>query len=132
MIEAAGIDVEWETINAGVAAFDRYGTYLPDHCWSRFAITRWRSRSRSPLPLQAASTRIAKCAFDYARRKQLKKVTAVHKANIMNLSDGLFLECIREVANLYPEIEYSESIVDNICMQLVIWSIEGTSGVGAG
>ena len=67
-----------------------------------------------------ASTRIAKFAFDYARRKRRKRVTAVHKANIMKLSDGLFLECVREVAELYPEIEYGESIVDNTCMQLVL------------
>ena len=67
-----------------------------------------------------ASTRIARFAFDYARRKRRKRVTAVHKANIMKLSDGLFLECVREVAELYPEIEYGESIVDNTCMQLVL------------
>ena len=67
-----------------------------------------------------ASTRIARFAFDYARRKRRKRVTAVHKANIMKLSDGLFLECVREVAELYPEIEYDESIVDNTCMQLVL------------
>ena len=67
-----------------------------------------------------ASTRIARFAFDYARRKQRKRITAVHKANIMKLSDGLFLECVREVAKLYPEIEYGELIVDNTCMQLVL------------
>ena len=67
-----------------------------------------------------ASTRIARFAFDYARRKRRKKVTAVHKTNIMKLSDGLFLECVREVAELYPEIEYGESIADNTCMQLVL------------
>ena len=69
---------------------------------------------------ERASTRIAKFTFDYARRNGRKKVTAVHKANIMKLSDGLFLECIRRVAAEFPEIEYSEIIVDNCCMQLVM------------
>ncbi|MDN5332336.1 MAG: isocitrate dehydrogenase [Tepidanaerobacteraceae bacterium] len=66
-----------------------------------------------------ASLRIAKFAFEYARREKRKKVTVVHKANIMKLSDGLFLECAREVAKDYPDIVYEEVIVDNTCMQLV-------------
>ena len=67
-----------------------------------------------------ASTRIAEFAFDHARRMGRKKVAAVHKANIMKLSDGLFLDCCRKVAARYPEIEYREVIVDNCCMQLVM------------
>jgi isocitrate dehydrogenase (NAD+) len=67
-----------------------------------------------------ASRRIAKFAFEYARREGRKKVTAVHKANIMKLSDGLFLRCFREVATDYPEIAADDLIVDNTCMQLVI------------
>jgi isocitrate dehydrogenase (NAD+) len=67
-----------------------------------------------------ASERIARYTFAYARRVGRKKVTAVHKANIMKLSDGLFLRCAREVAREYPEIEYKELIVDNACMQLVM------------
>jgi len=66
-----------------------------------------------------ASTRIARYAFNYARDKKRKKVTAVHKANIMKLSDGLFLDCCRRVSREYPEIPYEEVIVDNMCMQLV-------------
>ncbi len=189
VIEAAGIDVEWETINAGTGAFDRYGTYLPDQLLESIrhnevalkgpittpiggGFTSINVTLRKTLGLYAnfrpiknlpgvktrfdevdlivirentedlysglehvvvpgvveslkiitadASTRIARFAFDYARRKRRKKVTAVHKANIMKLSDGLFLECVREVARLYPEIEYGESIVDNTCMQLVL------------
>ena len=189
MVEAAGVDVEWETINAGAAALERDGVYLPARPLesirqNRVALKgpittpiaggftsinvslrqRWRLyanfRPIRNLPgvktrfgevdlivirentedLYAglehvvvpgvveslkiitadASTRIAKFAFDYARRKRRKRVTAVHKANIMKLSDGLFLECVREVAELYPEIEYGESIVDNTCMQLVL------------
>jgi isocitrate dehydrogenase (NAD+) len=69
---------------------------------------------------ERASTRIARFAFDYARRVGRKKIAAIHKANIMKLSDGLFLECIRKVAKEYPEIEYGEIIVDNCCMQLVM------------
>src|SRR5918912_165938 len=69
---------------------------------------------------EKASTRIARFAFDYSRREGRRKVTAVHKANIMKLSDGLFLECFRNVARDYPEIEADDKIVDNACMQLVM------------
>jgi isocitrate dehydrogenase (NAD+) len=67
-----------------------------------------------------ASARIAKYAFEYTRKTGRKKVAAVHKANIMKLSDGLFLRCCREVSKRYPEIEYREVIVDNAAMQLVM------------
>jgi isocitrate dehydrogenase (NAD+) len=67
-----------------------------------------------------ASSRIARYAFEYARRRGRKKLTAVHKANIMKLSDGLFLRCCREVAREYPEVAYEELIVDNAAMQLVM------------
>ena len=69
---------------------------------------------------RTASEKIAKAAFEYAAREGRKKVTAIHKANIMKLTDGLFLRCCREVAADFPEIEYSELIVDNACMQLVM------------
>jgi isocitrate dehydrogenase (NAD+) len=69
---------------------------------------------------EKASTRIARWAFEYARREKRKKVYAIHKANIMKLSDGLFLRCARDVAREYPEITYGEHIVDNTCMQLVM------------
>jgi isocitrate dehydrogenase (NAD+) len=69
---------------------------------------------------EKASTRIARYAFEYARTHGRKRVTAVHKANIMKLSDGLFLDCARNVAKDYPEIRYDEIIVDNCCMQLVL------------
>ncbi|CAB1354178.1 unnamed protein product [Coregonus sp. 'balchen'] len=65
------------------------------------------------------SRRIAKFAFDYATKKGRSKVTAVHKANIMKLADGLFLQCCAEVAELYPKIKYENIIIDNCCMQLV-------------
>src|SRR5437763_10543777 len=69
---------------------------------------------------EKASTRIARFAFAYARREKRKKVHAIHKANIMKLTDGLFLRCSRAVAKEYPEITYGEHIVDNTCMQLVM------------
>jgi isocitrate dehydrogenase (NAD+) len=68
---------------------------------------------------RAASKRIVRFAFDYAVEEKRKKVTAVHKANIMKFSDGLFLECAREVAQDYPSVEFEDRIVDNMCMQLV-------------
>jgi isocitrate dehydrogenase (NAD+) len=68
---------------------------------------------------ERASLRIARFAFDLARRTSRKKISAVHKANIMKLSDGLFLDCCRRIARDYPEIAYEEVIVDNLCMQLV-------------
>ncbi|RJQ27626.1 MAG: isocitrate/isopropylmalate dehydrogenase family protein [Peptococcaceae bacterium] len=66
-----------------------------------------------------ASTRIARFAFELAGRRGRKKVTAVHKANIMKLSDGLFLECARQVAESYPDILFEDMIVDAMCMKLV-------------
>jgi isocitrate dehydrogenase (NAD+) len=69
---------------------------------------------------EKASTRIARFAFEYARKHSRKKVHAIHKANIMKMSDGLFLRCAREVAKDFPEITYAEHIVDNTCMQLVM------------
>jgi isocitrate dehydrogenase (NAD+) len=67
-----------------------------------------------------ASTRIAKFAFEYAKRHGRRKVHAIHKANIMKMSDGLFLKSVRTVAQQFPSIEYKELIVDNACMQMVI------------
>ncbi|XP_043824883.1 isocitrate dehydrogenase [NAD] subunit beta, mitochondrial-like [Dromiciops gliroides] len=68
---------------------------------------------------RAKSERIARFAFDYATTKGRKKVTAVHKANIMKLGDGLFLQCCEEVAEQYPKIKFETMIIDNCCMQLV-------------
>jgi isocitrate dehydrogenase (NAD+) len=69
---------------------------------------------------EKASTRISRYAFAYARAHGRQRVTAVHKANIMKLSDGLFLDCARRVAKEYPDVGYDELIVDNCCMQLVL------------
>jgi len=189
VVEAAGIEVEWERLNAGAEAFERYGKYLPDEVLESIQRNHVAIKGpvstpigegfpsinvtlRKTLNLYAnfrpiknlpgvksrfenvdiivvrentedlysglehvvvpgvveslkiitaeASTRIARFAFDYARRKNRKKISAIHKANIMKLSDGLFLACVREVARLYPEIQYEELIVDNTCMQMVL------------
>jgi isocitrate dehydrogenase (NAD+) len=69
---------------------------------------------------EEASTRVARFAFDYARTHKRKRVTAVHKANIMKMSDGLFLRCVRTVGEQYPDVVNDDRIVDNACMQLVI------------
>ncbi|TET76429.1 MAG: isocitrate/isopropylmalate dehydrogenase family protein, partial [Dehalococcoidia bacterium] len=68
---------------------------------------------------QSATRRIATFAFDYARANNRRKVTCVHKANIMKFSDGLFLSTARQVARSYPDIEFEDAIVDNLCMHLV-------------
>ncbi|HET9088472.1 MAG TPA: isocitrate/isopropylmalate dehydrogenase family protein [Acidobacteriaceae bacterium] len=68
---------------------------------------------------EKASTRIAEFAFTYARQQGRKKIHSIHKANIMKMSDGLFLRCARDVAKKFPDIVYGEHLVDNTCMQLV-------------
>src|SRR6266702_353890 len=68
---------------------------------------------------EKASTRISKWAFEYARKYGRKKIHAIHKANIMKMSDGLFIRCSRNISKEFPEITYGEHIVDNTCMQLV-------------
>ncbi len=67
---------------------------------------------------RSGSERIVRCAFEYARNNNRKKVTAVHKANIMKYSDGLYLHVAQQVAKEFPEIEFEDRIVDNMCMQL--------------
>ncbi|MGH2472946.1 MAG: isocitrate/isopropylmalate dehydrogenase family protein [Candidatus Limnocylindria bacterium] len=87
-------------------------------------LSKTKIREHSALAIKAisdfGSRRIVKFAFDYARDNGRKKVTAVHKANIMKFADGLFLRVAREVANDYPGIEFEDRIVDNMCMQLVV------------
>lgn len=82
-----------------------------------------RIRSDSGISIKpisvSATERIVRFAFEYARKNRRRKVTAVHKANIMKHTDGLFLEVAREVAKNYPDIEFEDKIVDNMCMQLV-------------
>lgn len=189
VLEATGVDFEWEPHNAGVAVMDEHGVPLPDTLVESvqrnkialkgpvttpvgkgFRSVNVQLRKRLDLftnlrPIQTlkampghfgmvdlvvvrenteglysgiehevvpgvveslkiitrkASTRIARFAFEYARKHGRKCVTAVHKANIMKLSDGLFLQCFREVAEGYPEIEAQDRIVDNMAMQVVV------------
>lgn len=74
--------------------------------------------SIKPISVEGTE-RIVRFAFDYARKMGRKKVTSVHKANIMKFTDGLWLEVSRQVAKQYPDIEFEDRIVDNMCMQLV-------------
>ncbi|HAG10396.1 MAG TPA: NAD-dependent isocitrate dehydrogenase [Desulfotomaculum sp.] len=188
VIEATGIDIQWEIVQAGAGVIGEYGTPLPEHVLesikrNRVALkgplttpigTGFRSINvalRQELNLYAnirparslpgissryehvnlivvrentedlyagiehrvgknaaesikiitreASERVARHAFEMAKRENRKKVTVVHKANIMKFTDGLFLECAREVSKDYPEIEFDEMIVDAMCMKLV-------------
>jgi isocitrate dehydrogenase (NAD+) len=189
VIEATGVDIEWETHILGAQAQEKYGTTLPEstiesikrnkvalkgpqmtpigkgftsvnvglrraldlyanvrpiknlpNVPSRFSdvdlvIVRenteglYAGLEHTVVPgvveslkiiTEKASTRICKYAFEYARANGRKRVTCVHKANIMKLSDGLFLECFGNVAKDFPEIEADDKIIDNCCMQLVI------------
>ena len=189
IIEASGIDVEWETHIMGSQALEKFGTTLPEATTDSIKRNRVALKGPQMTPIgkgftsvnvglrkaldlyanvrpvknlpnvpcrysdvdlvivrenteglysglehtiipgvveslkivtEKASTRIAKYAFEYARSHGRKKVTCVHKANIMKLSDGLFLECFENVAKDYPEIEADNKIVDNCCMQLVL------------
>jgi isocitrate dehydrogenase (NAD+) len=189
VIEATGVDIEWETQILGSQALEKYGSTLPDSAIE--AMRRNKVSLKGPImtpigkgftsvnvglrraldlyanlrPVKAlpnvpcrnpeldlvivrenteglysglehivipgvveslkiitekASTRIARYAFEYARANGRKKATAVHKANIIKLSDGLFLECFYNVAKEYPDIEADDKIIDNCCMQLVM------------
>jgi len=81
---------------------------------------RWNDAGISIKPISVTGTRrIFEFAFDYARRNDRQKITAVHKANIMKFSDGLWLRVAREVAAENPDIQFDDRIVDNMCMQLV-------------
>jgi isocitrate dehydrogenase (NAD+) len=188
VLEAAGVQVDWDVQHAGAAAFKESGTPIPDSLVN--SLRRTRIALKGPLETQVgqgyrsinvylrktfnlyanlrptrsfegvhapfrnvdlvvvrestedlyagiehqvtpgvvesvkvitshASTRIARFAFDYARCNRRKSVTAIHKANIMKLSDGLFLKCARRVAANYKDVKYDEQIVDAACMRLV-------------
>ncbi len=189
IIEATGVEFEWETHIMGAQALEKYGTTLPEETIESIRRNRVALKGPQMTPVgkgftsvnvglrkaldlyanvrpvknlpnvpsrytdvdlvivrenteglysgiehtvipgvveslkiitEKASTRIAKYSFEYARANGRKKVTAVHKANIMKLSDGLFLECFYNVAKDYPDIESDDKIIDNCCMQLVM------------
>ncbi len=189
VIEAAGVDIEWDRQEAGIPAVQQYGTSVPDQLFDSVRENRvalkgpittlvgkgFRSANvtlRQKLDLfvnlrpvksiggvpsrynkvdliivrentedlysgienlispgvtqaikvvtERASERVARWAFNYARANGRKKVTLVHKANIMKISDGLFLKVFEEVAKEFPEIKAEDKIVDALCMQLVM------------
>src|SRR5436190_3613 len=102
-----------------------YGTPLPEHVLEEVStLSRKRIRPDSGLSIKpisvSGSERIVQFAFDYARQYGRRKVTLVHKANIMKHTDGLYLAVGREVAERNPDIECEDRIVDNMCMQLVL------------
>ncbi|MBC7252431.1 MAG: isocitrate/isopropylmalate dehydrogenase family protein [Actinobacteria bacterium] len=188
VIEAAGVDIEWDVQEAGAVVMEKYGTPLPNHVldsirankvalkgpittpvgsgfrsinvalrkeldlYANLRPARSLEGVRSPyrdidlvvvrentedlyagierkvdedtaesvkLITRRASERICRFAFEYARREGRRKVTAVHKANILKFTDGLFLETARAVAAEYPDLEFEDRIVDNMAMQLV-------------
>jgi len=188
VIEAAGVDIEWDVQEAGAGVMEKYGTPLPNHVldsirtnkvalkgpittpvgsgfrsinvalrqeldlYANLRPARSLEGVRSPykdidlvvvrentedlyagierqvdedtaesvkLITRRASERICRFAFEYARREGRRKVTAVHKANILKFTDGLFLETARAVAAEYPDLEFEDRIVDNMAMQLV-------------
>jgi isocitrate dehydrogenase (NAD+) len=189
ILEATGLKFEWETIQAGAEAFEKYKEYIPKELTASIERTHVALKGPISTPIgggfasinvqlrkqfelyanfrpvrnlphvatrypdvdlvivrenteglysglehevvpgvveslkiitEKASTRISRFAFEYARKNKRKKVHAIHKANIMKLSDGLFLRCSRNIAKEFPEITYGEHIVDNTCMQLVM------------
>jgi isocitrate dehydrogenase (NAD+) len=189
VLEATGLNFEWESYQAGADAYEKYHEYLPKELINSIERTRLGLKGPVTTPIAGgfssinvalrkhfelyanfrpirnlphvptrypdvdliivrenteglysgiehevvpgvveslkiitakASTRISRFAFEYARKNKRKKIHAIHKANIMKLSDGLFLRCSRDVAKEYPEITYGEHIVDNTCMQLVM------------
>ncbi|MCB9723907.1 MAG: isocitrate/isopropylmalate dehydrogenase family protein [Spirochaetaceae bacterium] len=188
VVEAAGVSIEWERVEAGADIFLKHGTPLPDEVLNSIRRTRVALKGPIGTPIgggfksanvlmrqaldlyacvrpirtipgvpcrytdvdfvivrenteglysglehrvttgvveslkvvtETASLRIARYAFELARQQKRPSVAAIHKANIMKLSDGLFLECARRVARDYPEIELRELIIDNCAMQLV-------------
>jgi isocitrate dehydrogenase (NAD+) len=189
ILEASGVKFEWETIQAGAEAYEKYHEYIPKELTESIERTRVGLKGPITTPIgggfasinvalrkkfelyanvrpivnlpglptrypgvdliivrentegeysgiehevvpgvmeslkiitEKASTRIARYAFELARREKRKKVYSIHKANIMKLTDGLFIRCSRNMSHEYPEITYGEHIVDNTCMQLVM------------
>jgi len=190
-VNATGVAIEWDPVEAGARALEEQGQLIPDDVYASLEVTRVGLKGPTATPIggghqsinvalrkklglyvnfrpvrmlpglktrysdlaldlaifrentedlysglehevvpgvveslkiitERASTRIARAAFEYARREGGRRVTAIHKANIMKMSDGLFLKCCREVSSQFSEIPYNELIVDNACMQLVM------------
>lgn len=189
VVEATGIEIKWEEVNAGEAVYEEKGELIPDEVFQSIEKNKIAIKGPITTPIgkgfrsinvylrkkydlytnirevqtfdglktkfenldmvifrenteglyigkeemvnedtaeaakvitRKGSLRIAKAAFDYAKNNGKKKVTVAHKANILKLADGLFLDCVREVAKDYPEVQLEEVIIDNMCMQMVI------------
>ncbi|TMF86051.1 MAG: isocitrate/isopropylmalate dehydrogenase family protein, partial [Chloroflexi bacterium] len=169
VLEATGVDFDWDVQQAGENVMSKYGTPLPEHVLESIrrtrvalkgpittpvgtgfrsvnvaagiefekgtpecrnlleeisTLSRKRIRPDSGLSIKpisvSGSERIVQFAFDYARQYGRRKVTLVHKANIMKHTDGLFLAVGREVAQRNTDIDFEDRIVDNMCMQLVL------------
>ncbi len=190
-VDATGVSIDWDRVDAGITALTKHGALIPDDVFASLEVTRVGLKGPTATPIggghqsinvalrkklglyvnfrpvrmlpglktrysdlsldlaifrentedlyaglehevvpgvveslkiitEKASTKIACAAFEYARREGRRKVTAIHKANIMKLSDGLFLKCCRDVSSKFPDVQYNELIVDNACMQLVM------------
>src|SRR6266540_177399 len=132
ILEAAGAPLRFEEVIVGIEAERREGDLLPPRALESVRENTedlYSGLEHTVVPgvveslkiiTEFASTRIARFAFDYARRHKRKRVTAIHKANIMKLSDGLFLDCFQRAAPDYPEIAADDRIVDAACMRLVM------------
>ncbi|WPC42298.1 isocitrate/isopropylmalate dehydrogenase family protein [Clostridium sp. JS66] len=189
IIDASGVEIEWDVVEAGAAVIEEYGTPLPDYVLESIKKNKVALKGPVTTPVgkgfrsvnvtlrqnlnlysnvrpiksyegvesrfndvdlvifrentedlyagiehmvsediaesvkiisKKASDRIVRAAFDYARKNNRKKVTAVHKANIMKMSDGLFLKCARNIAEEYKDIEFEDVIVDAMSMKLVL------------
>src|ERR671922_454163 len=130
VLEASGAELEWEVQHAGADVMDEYGGIeFEEETDGARELIDWLGRHAGNVrpdsgisikPISVSGTRrIVEFAFDYARRNGRRKVTAVHKANIMKFSDGLYLRVAREVAEENSDIDFDDRIVDNMCMQLV-------------
>ena len=124
ILDAAKAPLSYEIFNVGAAEYERHGALIPDDAFASFEKTHLLLKSPITTPIgkgfRKASERIIKAAFDYAVAHGRKKVTCVHKANILKMSDGLFLDIFHTIAKDYPQIESDDKIVDNTCMQMVM------------
>lgn len=112
-----GIKTRYENIDLMIFRENTEGLYIGEEKWED--AEERESAIATKRITRKGSYRILKRAFEYARNNNLDTVTVVHKANILKITDGLFLEVARELSNSYPEINVEETIIDNMCMQLV-------------
>ena len=112
-----GIKTRYENIDLVIFRENTEGLYIGEEKWED--AEERESAIATKRITRKGSYRILKSAFEYARNNNLDTVTVVHKANILKITDGLFLEVARELSNSYPEINVEETIIDNMCMQLV-------------